>query len=526
MKRILSLFLLSCSFVFLNAQELPKLIPNSPEAQAFAEYGSTPVNMYVGKPEIAIPIYTIKSGPIEMPISLTYDASGIKVNQLATSVGLGWNLNLGGMITRNVKGLPDQGNGADVKVYSEEVQDLFDFFIGGSNVLPIVQSDDIEANKVKSILSKYEISDVDLEADTFTFSAAGLSGTIVIDYKNSQAFCQEHPDIIVNYQFNSNIQSWEIIDTHGIKYTFSQKETTWSDFSILGNEYDNLYTSAWYLTELSHNNNSIQLNYSSGVEWQNEQEAFNNEVTIYNGDLDCHTGEVTFSTHNPPVNIGEYKIRQPTLSTVKVNGELALSVKQSSTDRADLAGRKKIDGIVIHSTLTGDRVKAFEFVHSYFTTPEGFDNELNKRLKLDEIRTYGQDNNTSSQWPITGAQYQSYFFHYINENQLPARDSASQDYWGYYNGSPHNGMVAGNTDRRYELMNLSVQGGISNNGANRKPNFDKLQNGTLNKITYPTGGSTQFYYRQLRNMYTGYEKIEPMTFSFTGGVIPVTSQEY
>lgn len=89
-----------------NVQQIIQ-VPNSPEATAFIKYGNTPVSLYTGTPNISIPIYTIKGKEIQMPISLNYDASGIKVKQLATNVGLGWNLNVGGAITRRVVGLPD-----------------------------------------------------------------------------------------------------------------------------------------------------------------------------------------------------------------------------------------------------------------------------------------------------------------------------------------------------------------------------------------------------------------------------------
>ena len=79
-------------------------IPNSPEAAAFQKYGNTPVNLYTGGTNVAVPIYTYPGREMDLPISLTYDASGIKVSQMATTVGLGWNLNVGGRISRNTNG--------------------------------------------------------------------------------------------------------------------------------------------------------------------------------------------------------------------------------------------------------------------------------------------------------------------------------------------------------------------------------------------------------------------------------------
>ena len=39
---------------------------------------------------------------------MSYFAGGIKVSQLATWVGLGWSMNAGGVISRTVRGIPDE----------------------------------------------------------------------------------------------------------------------------------------------------------------------------------------------------------------------------------------------------------------------------------------------------------------------------------------------------------------------------------------------------------------------------------
>ena len=72
------------------------------------------------------------------------------------------------------------------------------------------------------------------------------------------------------------------------------------------------------------------------------------------------------------------------------------------------------------------------------------------------------------------------------EGGLPPRDSAAQDYWGYYNGSGGEYMTAGNTIVRQDMQTYSVNG-YKNGGTNRNPDLYFLKIGTLNKITYLQG---------------------------------------
>ncbi|MEC5143655.1 hypothetical protein [Chitinophaga sp. 212800010-3] len=86
---------------------LSKVIPPSPEIASITRYGLYPVTMFNGLPGISIPIYNVNIRGFSLPISLDYHASGIKVDDLASWVGLGWNINAGGAITRTVMGVPD-----------------------------------------------------------------------------------------------------------------------------------------------------------------------------------------------------------------------------------------------------------------------------------------------------------------------------------------------------------------------------------------------------------------------------------
>jgi hypothetical protein len=83
------------------------IIPHSPEVESLGKYGVMPVKLYTGLPEISIPLFEIKTPSISVPFSLQYNYNGCKPNEIATSVGLGWNLSGGGVITRIIKGKLD-----------------------------------------------------------------------------------------------------------------------------------------------------------------------------------------------------------------------------------------------------------------------------------------------------------------------------------------------------------------------------------------------------------------------------------
>jgi len=70
-----------------------QIIPPSPDAAQLGKYGDVQANIFNGIPGIKIPIYEIKLDDFVLPISLSYDASGNKVDEVSSVVGLGWSLN-------------------------------------------------------------------------------------------------------------------------------------------------------------------------------------------------------------------------------------------------------------------------------------------------------------------------------------------------------------------------------------------------------------------------------------------------
>ncbi len=67
-----------------------KAIP--PSVSEFDIYGNIPVKASLGEVNISVPLYVINQDEVSIPISLLYNTKGIKVDQEASWVGLGWDL--------------------------------------------------------------------------------------------------------------------------------------------------------------------------------------------------------------------------------------------------------------------------------------------------------------------------------------------------------------------------------------------------------------------------------------------------
>ena len=77
------------------------------EAAALAKMVNYPVYLNTGVPDISIPLYTIETGGMVLPVTLQYHAGGFKINEHSTRAGLGWSLSCDLQITRTINGLDD-----------------------------------------------------------------------------------------------------------------------------------------------------------------------------------------------------------------------------------------------------------------------------------------------------------------------------------------------------------------------------------------------------------------------------------
>lgn len=103
-KKVLSLFVI---FLFLFVGVVPKESNAAPEAYAFEDYSKVNnVNLYTGDTSLGLPLFSIPvPGGEDYPLVLNYH-SGIKLDQQASWVGLGWDVGVDS-VRRKVNMVPD-----------------------------------------------------------------------------------------------------------------------------------------------------------------------------------------------------------------------------------------------------------------------------------------------------------------------------------------------------------------------------------------------------------------------------------
>lgn len=505
---------LLCTLV--NAQDVlrdPDILPHSPEAASLAKNINIPVSYSSGTPQISIPFYTVRSGQMELPVSLSYNASGIRVDEVATWVGLGWNLNAGGQITRTVRGSADErpfygymNVPANRKVKYVNIAHCR--CVNGSGETWAIENDIIN----------YQL---DLEPDQFSFSVLDYSGDfyfnqdsgkyILVPYQNIHiegrpgSFILTLPNGIRAY-FGCNTCEEELSSGTTTSYIDGVAE---SPEPVLNTPQGN----SWMLAQLKDPiGRSIDFSYST-----------ENIITFGRGGE--RFGPSISNSSNSMRRQSFYKqfIRKPVLRTI-TGDNVTISFKGSGEARSDMpdymGGSRSLEAIII-KTRNGVELRTFIFQYGYFTSADynttavldiaGFAEVAGKRMFLKSIT---EQNGEISLPP--------YEFSY-NEMALPSRFSTAQDYWGYYNGRnngprlmpkiPALAFYPWSPEFNETNKILPVYGSFLNNdGADRRIDSNFSQAGILIKIKYPSGGSTTYDYEQ--------NTAAPSQLNIYGGMIP------
>lgn len=504
MKRILLLiYVMMGVYGICQAQADYLPTPPSINAQSFMQNINHPVSHYTGTVNVEIPICTIELKDISIPVSLTYNTSGIKVEQEASTVGLGWSLNVGGAITKTILGENDLyethtyfntetcsgsphtscNSISDItNLYGPIEQDftLSDYLEPSPTWNYFVNGCSFEEGFNGLINSIYltSVGGKEFAPDVFNYSFGAYSGTFIFDRKRN-IVKEKEDNVILIPSFNSaktDILQWDVTAPDGTKYTFAKVEKV---------EFKPYWTcnDCWYLTRIETIGGSVlEFSYMDAPQhyktFNRYQESGRDGVS--------NAEQIKYNTYENSCYI----------ESISYNGG-SLDFDYAF-DRDDAEWLPRLESVeqYVGSTLT----TVWELNQSYFCSNRedfemptvtrlaglgmssfGYNESWNtKRLRLDAVKAIPSDYSDTAIFRLS-----------YNEEYLPTKLSTAVDHWGYYNGQ-YNGSLIGVQHHCIDGPNgiEMLHGG----SANRETRETFNQAYSLKRLTYPTGGYTEFTY--------------------------------
>ncbi len=442
---------------------LPQITPKSPNVAGLERHGDYPVSMYSGLVSIDIPLYEIKVGNLVIPIKLSYHASGNKVNDNASWVGLGWSLMGDYTLSRNVRGRADE---TDFSNNNSLLQ---------NNLPTLSQFTSCLTTQLKSDFNQYINFSKDIERDIFTYHTPNKSNSFFLT-PNQGTIWQESDKSIFSY--TGVLQNPTLIDESGTKYVYGKPETTLSSLTGAG------AFSARHLTQIQgvKATDKIQFSYQS-----NGTLTFTGELTdseVYNTDITGSSastisgGYQGFFTSTDSPGVSSELLKEIIFPMGKV------VFVPSTANRLDNLG-KSLESIEIYgynvSTNLYVLIKKYTLDYVYKQRSGSYTGDV--VMFLDKVNLLTNDDT------VLG----SYSLSYNNSQSLPSAISRAKDFWGYANGQTNNTTLIPAFSFTTPVYVPSQQT-FSVGGGNRDVNALTSQAWMLQRITFPTGGYTNFTY--------------------------------
>lgn len=262
----------------------------TPTAASLGKYGDVGVSYFTGNPNITIPLYEMNVRGVKMPISLDYDATGVMPNSLPSWAGQNWTLNIGGVITRTVKGRRDEWK------YPKHIEASFshkpvNYFECHNKLIEYMD----EGGNYSKLKKDVAYCGYDYAPDEYTFHFMGKSGKffldqdgnwrvqsndnleVIYDYNNPSnligSLFEKYPySLAIDQEQSKTIAGFVIRDDEGNVYTFGYDKNaidyTTNFWHMSANEDDETWhASSWYLTKVADRFGNIlyKLHYQRGA---------------------------------------------------------------------------------------------------------------------------------------------------------------------------------------------------------------------------------------------------------------------
>ena len=477
---------------------ISKISIASPAAAALGKYGDIPVSYHTGIPQISIPIYTVTAGTLSLHVSLSYHASGLKVQEPASWVGAGWALNAGGVITRSVMGAPDEKgtNNAGIENHGHFSDYGYNSYMYTSN--SPVYSGGGTGQDWGGIANGRE----DGEPDLFFFNFGKYNGKFYFRDDRTPVIVPEADFKIEPYYLesgSSSIQSFIITTPDGVKYYFGNTpgltgtppvEITKPVTSGNGLSTANVISS-WYLNKVSTADDVFVITLTYVPETYGYH-----TISLFPIDGNANSSLSFGSWHGydliknivQGVHLSQISFPNGAVNFIEATAARTDLSDNTTTFLSDVVNQttKPLGSIQVYDNTTATVLRKFNFTYNYFTdntTPippdiASFAPGLvtdKQRLRLDQVQELSSDGTVSKP---------PYNFTYFSE-MVPRRLSFSMDHWGFPNGVTNTTPIP---------TYVQYASGSTNNfpGADRDAYWPAMRAGTLQQINYPTGGYSLF----------------------------------
>ena len=483
-----------------------EIIPVAPDAWNFLKYGgNTAPDLYTGTLHFSIPLYSYTDPDFEIPLSLDYTTSGFMPNATTGTTGMGWTLNAGGYISREVRQVPDgsdsnlsgsqeyaldslTGNpfGRNPHNFDQETGTFYYYIPGGGGM---------DAKKVET------------EPDVFSFKFNGHSGKFILarileeKSQSIQAFVYGTAQPAGEYRVDAELFGmgefrFTIVTGDGFKYHFDRmagQDDCWITKRSWGSGDDVPSSSGtsvtWSLVSIeAPNGRKVRFTYrlfssAACVKPSVSQGTCHfqkSDDSPFLPELETELNTFRVASHNI------YQNNYAVLDSIVVE-DAGLVIKNRYSTRLQTEGymrsnassskellwpMQKLDSIEIRDVIRNRPLRKILFSYKH---PQNLNS--NPVLILKNVYISGEGD---------------YSMDYNNEDgEFPYQGTTSVDHWGYYNGG-------GRYDVDDFLPQISLDDNLVQTVTNdvREPNFSGSIMGTLRKVRYPAGGWTRFEYEQ------------------------------
>jgi hypothetical protein len=503
---------------------------------------------------ILSPCVGILLGKIKIPINLTYNSGGVKVDDIASQVGLGWNLNAGGNILKSINDIPDgtltyQNYGTPVyfpinvgynrkyflknPIFNANIEwvanvdsspDFHYVNAPGLNNIFIVadanpndyQTSYTNRSYVASFLypQGHKLSNLSIE-NLGSFQGIGFTG---LEDGNPNLNIPTKPaDVNITGIFT--IKNYEITNEEGLVYKFSPGNFVETrSLPVLVDPTSARLDPSYRFTLNTYNLSSIydpstqqkvDFIYESYQITQPQRIRFLSKKNNVGSSDSCNYGFIP-EFNGQPIYSNEKLIKYHTATRLKrivcKGGEIEFVYSNNRLDYDD----KSLDFIRIKD-FQGNIIKSYHLKYSYFDSKEGCSQKECKRLRLDQI---------DEEYPLKTKVF--YKFDYYYSDKLSKRFSYEQDFLGYYNNNGYQSTTAVGTNtpgpqpklyfypNKGEFSILPFQKSNDSNGRQITGDYSFAPNtysltGLLKRVTYETGGYTEFQYENHKFNFDGAE---------------------